>query len=215
VPSHVAELVSVNIVRTLEGQVEQKDQEIRRISEKYKGLSSKCDVKRNIIFQKELKLTAARQAIEEKVRQVVASQQIVEKKHKMELEKLEEQMVAVETFPDVNYSLELEGRECLVTCGAGTLDDKWLFPHFDNFIETPSEPPLIAEETVLVKEEVETVGVCSIGLVPNSSVLSARVKGGGEPNGLERTFDFLHLRWTRAMKRNITVYKAALKPTCC
>jgi hypothetical protein len=124
----------------------------------------------------------------------------------------EEQMVAVETFPDVeNYSLELEGRDCLVTCGAGTSDDKWLFPHFDYFVETPSEPPLIAEEAVMVQEEVETVGVCPIGLVPNSSVLSARVKGGGEPNWLEKTFDFLHLGWARAMKRISTVYKAALK----
>lgn len=108
----------------------------------------------------------------------------------------EEQLVSGEAFPDVeNYTLEVEGRECLTTCGTEPNFSTWSFPHFsdppDLFLR-----PSFNYQTPILNE---------------SSVLSARVRGGGEPDWLEKTFDFLHFGWARALKQLSAVFRVALR----
>lgn len=114
----------------------------------------------------------------------------------------DEQLISDEIFPDVeNYTLELEGRECLLTCGAGSTSGSWSFPHFSDppDIHTQSEPSLTMP---LCKHRNEIL---------TTSVFPVRLGGGGEPDWLLRTFDFLHLGWARALKRIVCVIKASFR----
>jgi hypothetical protein len=117
----------------------------------------------------------------------------------------EEQMVASEVFPDVeNYSLQVEARECLMECGAGTPLEKWSFSHLDDPTqESPDPEHAIAKSTKAVEVSTEHP--------VQSSVFSAHVKGGGEPKWIEKKFDFLHFGWSRALRQLTAVVKVSLK----
>jgi hypothetical protein len=122
----------------------------------------------------------------------------------------EEQQVAVEVFPNVeNYTLQVEARDCLLTCGTGAPDDRWEFPHLSDSPEPPPPPKppdpdsTTSDHSPRVEAESET---------PQEPViLFGRAQGGGRLAWLEENFDFLHFGWTRAMRRLATVFRITLR----
>ena len=128
----------------------------------------------------------------------------------------EEQLVSGEVFPDVeNYSLQVEARECLLTCGAPTLDEQWSFPHFTDPPPTPPSP--VPPDIITVSyppghpDSSDTQQETDKEQHIASSVYSGRVGGGGEPEWLEKTFKFLHFGWARALKRLEAVFRITLR----
>jgi hypothetical protein len=122
----------------------------------------------------------------------------------------EEQQVAVETFPDVeNYMLQVEARECLATCGAGTPADSWEFPHLDEPAAPDPKPP--------DPEEIVTIDYPSPRETESETtkehvfILFDRAQGGGRIAWLNENFDFLHFGWARALKRLAAVFKITLR----
>ena len=128
----------------------------------------------------------------------------------------EEQLASGEVFPDVeNYTLEVEARECLLTCGAGTLHDEWSFPHLSDTpeLQPPPKPP-DSDGVVTIKHPSGSntrQEKCNPQTF-HSSVLAGRVGGEGQPEWLRfDNLDFLHLGWARALKRLSTVFRITLR----
>ena len=131
----------------------------------------------------------------------------------------EEQLVSVETFPDVeNYSLQVEARDCLITCGIGTSSETWSFPHLSDPLQPPP-PPKPPDPQNIVTIETPSGHPSGSSILQgthsepdlNSSVFWGRVGGGGLPEWLEKTFKFLHLGWARALKRLAAVFRITLR----
>ena len=131
----------------------------------------------------------------------------------------EEQLIAVEVFPDVeNYTLQVEARECLLTCGVGTPWDCWEFSHLSDSPEllTPSKPP-DPDGVVTIDYPPGLQQLANVHQETNdepevlSSVLFGGARWGGRLAWLEENFDFLHFGWARALKRLAAVFRITLR----
>jgi len=131
----------------------------------------------------------------------------------------EEQLVSTEIFPDVeNYLLQVESRDCLLTCSAGTPHEVWLFPHLSDLPEPPPPPKPPDPGGVVTIEhpserdsDTNTQQEAQDEQTFQSSVSFGRVGWGGRLAWLETNFNFLHFGWNRAIKRLASVIKITLR----
>ena len=130
----------------------------------------------------------------------------------------EEQQVSVEVFPDVeNYHLQVEARQHLVALGTEALDDNWEFLHLNTPPSLPPPPnPPDSEGIITISHPhgTEPPEMCQgdKNEDPDSSrVLLGHAWGGRRLVWFEENFDFLHLGWTRALKRLATVIEITLR----